>query len=113
MAEPENTCQRNPQFTPYEKSQYNTNVQSIVDLIDNDPNTIRNYSSLEDLIDNDPNTIRNYSSVLTNLSNVKLKIVLFCLDAYNLKNILLNIPPSDLLTIYNRITWTDFNRILD
>jgi hypothetical protein len=65
------------------------------------------------LIDNDPNTIKNYSSLLTNLSNIKLKIVLVCLDAYNLKNILLNIPPSDLITIYNRITWTDFNRILD
>jgi hypothetical protein len=97
IGEPEDKCQRNPQFTPYEKSQFNTDVQSIV----------------EDLIDNNPNIISNYSPPLTALSNIKLKIVLLCLDAYNLKNVLLNIPASDLITIYNRIISTDFNnRIL-
>jgi hypothetical protein len=51
-------------------------------------------------------------SFLTSLHDIDLKIILRCLDANTLEKVLLSIPVNDLISIYDRMTPREFNKII-
>jgi hypothetical protein len=67
---------------------------------------------VNDLINLDSNAMRDYPYFI-DLSFTKIKIILHCLDPFTLQKVLLNIPETDLISIYYGITSTEFNKILN
>jgi hypothetical protein len=89
VGESEKKCKIYSQITPYE------------------------HAIVEDFVNLDPNAIKYYTPSLTDLSVTQIKKILQCLDGLNLKKVLLNIPANDLIGIYNIITPTEFNILLN